>query len=77
MNLQERSITIKPNSIRGLKMKGSNRKLPLRQRAAETLQEYWKGKEDGKAIFPKYARPRGNDAASAMLMKRLRTIITD
>ena len=31
----------------------------------------------GKAIFPNYARPRGNDAASAMLMKRLRRAITD
>jgi integrase len=41
------------------------------------LQEHRKGKEDGEAIFPKYARPRGNDAASAMLMKRLRGAITD
>ena len=77
VDLQERSITIKPNSIRGLKTKGSHRTLPLSHRAAETLQEHRKGKEDGEAIFPKYARPRGNDAASAMLMKRLRTIITD
>jgi integrase len=77
VDLQERSITIRPNSIRGLKTKGSHRTLPLSHRAAETLQKYRKGKEDGEAIFPKYARPRGNDAASAMLMKRLRTIITD
>ena len=76
VDLQERSITIKPNNIRGLKTKGSHRTLPLSHRAAETLQEHRKGKEDG-AIFPKYVRPRGNDAASAMLMKRLRTIITD
>ena len=71
MDLQERSITIRPNSIRGLKTKGSHRTLPLSHRAAETLQEHRKGKEDGEAIFPNYARPRGNDAASAMLMKRL------
>jgi integrase len=77
VDLQERSITIRPNNIRGLKTKGSHRTLPLSQRAAETLQKNRKGKEDGEAIFPKYARPRGNDAASAMLMKRLRTIITD
>ena len=76
VDLQERSITIKPNNIRGLKTKGSHRTLPLSHRAAETLQEHRKSKEDG-AIFPKYVRPRGNDAASAMLMKRLRTIITD
>ena len=41
------------------------------------MQEHRQGKEDREAIFPKYARPRGNDAASAMLMKGLRTIITD
>ena len=41
------------------------------------MQEHRKGKEDGGVIFPKYARSRGNDAASAMLMKRLRTVITD
>ena len=41
------------------------------------LQEHRQGKEDGEAIFPRYARPRGSDAASAMLMKRLRTVITD
>jgi integrase len=76
VDLQERSITIKPNNIRGLKTKGSHRTLPLSHRAAETLQEHRKGKEDG-AIFPKYVRPRGNDAASAMLMKRLRRAITD
>ena len=77
VDLQERSVTIRPNSIRGLKTKGSHRTLPLSHRAAETLQEHRQGKEDGEAIFPNYARPRGNDAASAMLMKRLRTIITD
>ena len=47
VDLQERSITIKPNSIRGLKTKGSHRTLPLSHRAAETLQEHRKGKEDG------------------------------
>jgi integrase len=77
VDLQERSVTIKPNNIRGLKTKGSHRTLPLSQRAAETLQEHRKGKEDREAIFPNYARPRGNDAASAMLMKRLRRAITD
>ena len=41
------------------------------------LQGHRQGKEDGEAIFPRYARPRGSDAASAMMMKRLRTVITD
>ena len=35
------------------------------------------GKEDGEPLFGDYARPRGNDAASAMLMKRLRQTISD
>ena len=77
VDLQERSITIKPNGIRGLKTKGSNRTIPLSRRAAAVLQGHRQGKEDGEAIFPKYARPRGSDAASAMMMKRLRTVITD
>ena len=41
------------------------------------LQGHRQGKEDGDAIFPKYARPRGSDAASAMMMKRFRKVITD
>ena len=77
VDLQERSITIKPNNIRGLKTKGSNRTIPLSRGAAAVLQEHRQGKEDGEAIFPRYARPRGSDAASAMMMKRLRTVITD
>jgi len=77
VDLQARSITIRPNGIRGLKTKGSHRTLPLSRRAAEVLQGHRQGKEDGEAIFPKYARLRGSDAASAMMMKRLRTVITD
>ena len=77
VDLQERSIIIRPNGIRGLKTRGSHRTLPLSRRAAEVLQGHRQGKEDGEAIFPKYARPRGSDAASAMMMKRLRTVITD
>jgi integrase len=77
VDLQERSITIRPNSIRTLKTKGSQRTLPLSQSALELLQEYRRGKGDTQPIFEDYARPRGRDAASAMLMKRLRRSITD
>ena len=77
VDLQARSITIRPNGIRGLKTRGSHRTIPLSRRAAEVLQGHRQGKEDGEAIFPKYARPRSSDAASAMMMKRLRTVITD
>jgi len=77
VDLQERSITIRPNSIRTLKTKGSQRTLPLSQSALEVLQEHRRGKGDTQPIFEDYARPRGRDAASAMLMKRLRRSITD
>ena len=35
------------------------------------------GKEDGEAIFTRYARSRGADSASQMLMKRLRKVVKD
>ena len=41
------------------------------------MQGHRQDKVDGEAIFPKYAPSRGSDAASAMMMKRLRTVITD
>ena len=77
VDLQQRSITIRPNGVRTLKTKGSQRTLPLSERALELLQEHRRGKGDTQPIFPDYARPRGRDAASAMLMKRLRRSITD
>ena len=77
VDLQERSITIRPNGIRGLKARGSHRTILLSRRAAEVLRGHRQGREDGEAIFPRYARPRGSDAASAMMMKRLRMLITD
>ena len=77
INLQQRSITIRPNGVRTLKTKGSQRTLPLSERALELLQEHRRGKGDTQPIFPDYARPRGRDAASAMLMKRLRRSIAD
>ena len=77
MDPQERLVAIRPNGIRGVKTKGSHRTIPLSRRAAEVLLGHRQGKEDGEAIFPRYARPRGSDAASTMMMKCLRTVITD
>ena len=48
-----------------------------RHSALELLQKHRIGKDDGEPLFGDYARPRGNDAASAMLMKRLRQTISD
>ena len=71
------AITIRPNSIRRLKTKGSKRTIPVSQSALELLQEHRLGKDDQARLFSDYARSRGNDAASAMLMKRLRQTISD
>ena len=57
VDLQERSITIRPKNIRGLKTKGSHRTLPLSHRAAETLKEHRKGKEDGGGYIPQLRSP--------------------
>ena len=61
----EQSLSI-PNVFTGLKIKGAGASIEDRR-----------GKEETEALFPKYARPCSSDAASAMMMKRLRTVITD
>ncbi len=77
VDLQQRSITIQPNTIRRLKTKGSKRTIPVSQSALELLQEHRIGKDDHDPLFSDYARPHGNDAASAVLMKRLRKTISN
>ena len=74
----ERSILfIRPNAHRSLKTKTSTRSLPLSPRAAECLRGLLLGQEQSAPLFPSYAKPRGSDAASAMLMQRLRTVVSD
>jgi integrase len=63
--------------IAGLKTKTSSRSIPLSPRATECLRQHKVELSDTDPIFPAYAKPRGNDSASAMLMKRLRIVITD
>lgn len=70
-------LHIRPNGHRSLKTNSSTRDIPLSPRTRECLREHIKGLSDTSPIFPIYARPRGNDSASAMLMKRLRSIIED
>ncbi|SMX24886.1 tyrosine-type recombinase/integrase [Boseongicola aestuarii] len=77
VDLDNAILHIRPNDRRGLKTKTSSRSIPLSQRAAECLREHQVGLSDTDPIFPAYAKPRGNDSASAMLMKRLRTVIAD
>jgi integrase len=78
VDLQNKSVAIRPNSLRGsLKTVSSERTIPLSDKALEALQVLRQGKEDNEAIFTRYARPRGSDAASAICSKRLRKVVKD
>jgi integrase len=77
VDLEKSILHIQPNDRRGLKTKTSARSIPLSQRATECLRQHKAGLSDADPLFPKYARPRGSDAASAMMMKRLRRQISD
>ena len=77
VDLDKAILYLRPNDHRGLKTKTSTRSIPLSHRATECLRQQQVGLSDTDAIFPAYAHPRGSDNASAMLMKRLRSAITD
>jgi hypothetical protein len=51
--------------------------VPLSKEALVVLGPLTKGGDPEAALFSRYAKERGGDNCSAMLMKRLRTIITD
>ena len=76
VSLQDKALHIKANNIRGLKSLSSERKVPLSATVLEALQALRVGKEDDQPVFDAYARPNGNTALSAILMKHLRTVIT-
>ena len=78
VDLQTKSVAIRPNALRGkLKTASSERTIPLSDDALGKLQVLRQGKEAADAIFTRYARPRGADSASQMLMKRLRKVVSD
>ena len=52
VDLQERSVTIKPNNIRGLKTKGSHRTLPLSQEQQRHCRSTGKAKKMGRLYSP-------------------------
>jgi integrase len=70
-------LIISPTPWRTLKTNNSQRSVPLSPEAIKALQEVFQGKDPEAPLFPRYAKERGGDNCSAMLMKRLRTIITD
>ena len=51
--------------------------MPLSSEAVKILQSLITEKDPEAPIFERYARPRGMDLVSAMMMKRFRKIITD
>ena len=70
-------LSISPTPWRTLKTNNSQRSVPLSPEAIKALEEVSQGKDPEAPLFPRYAKERGGDNCSAMLMKRLRTIITD
>jgi integrase len=70
-------LIISPTPWRTLKTNNSQRSVPLSPEAIKALDEVSQGKDPEAPLFPQYAKERGGDNCSAMLMKRLRTIITD
>jgi len=77
VDLAAGALHIRPNSIRGLKTKTSVRTVPISERVRERLSGQVSGLSMRAPIFERYARPRGSDAASAMLMKHLRGVVED
>ena len=70
-------LIISPTPWRTLKTNNSQRSVPLSPEAIKALQEVSQGKDPEAPLFTQYAKERGGDNCSAMLMKRLRIIITD
>ena len=70
-------LTISPTLWRTLKTNNSQRSVPLSPEVIKALEEVSHGKDPEAPLFPQYAKERGGDNCSAMLMKRLRTKITD
>ena len=70
-------LIISPTPWRTLKTNNSQRSVPLSPEAIKALEKVSQGKDPEAPLFPQYAKERGGDNCSAMLMKRLRTIITD
>ena len=70
-------LFIRPNEMRGVKNQSSIRRVPLRGAALEAARKAlsFGGKSNG--LFLRYYKSRGNDGASQILMKHLRTITSN
>lgn len=70
-------INLVPHPHRRLKTAGSVRRVPLIGDAQQAAQEAVEAAGKGPALFSRYGRLRGADAASAVLMKHVRAITDD
>jgi integrase len=70
-------IKIRPHDHRRLKTKSSERDVPLVGEALEAAKEALREAGDSPYLFPQYALKRGNDRASAALMKHVRSVVSD
>ena len=76
-NLDEGYINITPTPWRRLKNAPSERSVPLSPAATTVLKTLITDKDPEAPVFERYARPRGMDRVSAMMMKRFRKVIAD
>lgn len=65
-------LRIAPNEWRDLKTESSEREVPLVGLSLKAAQKAVKQASDSGALFPAYARDRGNDSASAAVNKLLK-----
>ncbi|MDQ2091057.1 tyrosine-type recombinase/integrase [Marimonas arenosa] len=71
-------VHVRPNVIRTLKTAASERTIPLVGRGLKVAQELVSRDQPGNTpVFPRYARKRGADTASAALMKAVRAETKD
>jgi integrase len=76
-NLEQQCLLISPTPWRTLKTSNSARSVPLSPVAIAAFAKLTISADPDAPIFPNYAKERGGDSCSAMLMKRFRTVITD
>jgi integrase len=76
-DLEQQCLHLTATPWRSLKTNNSQRSVPLSYTATTALAKLAQGKGPEAPLFPNYAKDRGADSCSAMLMKRLRTVITD
>lgn len=67
-------IRIEAHDLRRLKTESSRRQVPLVGDALAAAKEALEVASDALMLFPDYGRNRGSDAASAALMKHIRTV---